>query len=64
MKTVTNGVIVKRVDNFTAQKIVGNGWQYCPKSKWKELFGRANTACSGLAETSAKSALVAQPANR
>jgi hypothetical protein len=53
MKTITNGTIVKRVDDVTAQENVKKGWQYCPKSSWKVLL-RPNTACSGLAETSAR----------
>ena len=37
MKTITNGVIVKRCDDVTAAKNVKKGWKYCPKSEWKKL---------------------------
>ncbi len=46
MKTITNGVITKRVDDVTAQDNIKKGWKYCPKSSWKNAL-RANTVCTG-----------------
>ena len=56
MKTITNGVIVKRCDDVTAAQNVKKGWKYCPKSEWKKLE-RANngvqlTAASGVTSNS------------
>ena len=62
MKTITNGVIVKRCDNITAAQNVKKGWKYCPKSEWKKLE-RSNKACSGFAPADAPESQVVSGAN-
>ena len=36
MKCVIKNKILKRVDNETAEEMVDSGWDYAPKSLWKE----------------------------
>ena len=35
MKTVKKAKKIERVTDLKAQNMVKNGWQYCPKSEWK-----------------------------
>lgn len=35
MKTMTNGIEVRRVKNEDAEALSTKGWSYCPKSVWK-----------------------------
>lgn len=37
MKCVKNGDEVRRVSEDRANELVKKGWQFCPKSLWKEL---------------------------
>ena len=60
MKTITNGTIVKRVDDVTAQENVKKGWQYCPKSSWKVLL-RANTVRTGQERAGSGEKVLSQP---
>jgi len=35
MKTMTNGIEVRRVSNEDAPALSQKGWSYCPKKVWK-----------------------------
>lgn len=52
MKTVTNGVIVKRMDDQTAKELVQKGtWWFCPKSIWKAIERHLMTIPAWTEET-------------
>jgi hypothetical protein len=36
MKRIKKGSEVKRVSDKIAEKLVSEGWKYCPKSVWKQ----------------------------
>jgi hypothetical protein len=40
MKTIKNGIDIRRVTDKEATFLVKKGWNYCPKTEFKNLHGK------------------------
>lgn len=59
-KVVKGSMTYKRLDDVKAAVLITNGWNYCPKSEWKEFKAKK----SGEADNTVKADKKTKRANK